>query len=721
VSRVSLRSTFETAVKIFRLESWLRLLFLCVLVGIAAGLVGVAFTVGLRFANEELLNGVLFEIKPGGVLNLVLLLAIPATGLFLAGLIAHKWAPEVRGGGVDPVIKAFHREQGLIRPRVPWFKAICSILTLGSGGSAGKEGPTVHIGAGIGSYLGQRLGLSVRDRRILMLSGCAAGLGAVLQTPLGGALFAAEMLYREPDFEHDAVIPGIISSVTAYSIFSAILGHQPLFGVGTLTLPTGQGAAGDYPPNFPSFYGSHLGELFHYALLSILLAIVAFFFVKALRFMRKVVRRSKISVLVWPLLAGLGLGLMAAVLMTVESMTPKHILGEGHEIAHKVLGSAITFDFDDFTIKALVLMLVCKILATCLTIGSGASGGVLFPTLFIGAMTGALYGKLWQGHDWMPNWLVPTPEARAGLIFVGMAGLFTGCTKTPIASLVMISEMTGSYGLVVPLMLVCASTYLLTASFTMDEDQVRGMADSPAHRGDFLVNVLEEISVRAAVSTHAPPELIHADMPFPQVLEKIKNSKATTYPIVDENDYLLGIFSLSDIRQIMNDRAVGNLVVAGDLGTPNVPTVTLDTPLSEALTLFTQLEIDELPVVEVANSSSRGGITVSTRIKRPRGPVGSRKVVGMLSRHDMIAAYRKRLNEIETLEAQESHGSQVFSDVKESESALADAALADEGETEAEEQKRVRREPVRDAGNITDDLLKDPLDQSAPPESPDKK
>jgi CIC family chloride channel protein len=147
-----------------------------------------------------------------------------------------------------------------------------------------------------------------------------------------------------------------------------------------------------------------------------------------------------------------------------------------------------------YTVLALALVVLCKIVATGLTIGSGASGGLLFPILFIGGLTGAAYARFWQGLP-LPDWMSLTPEARGGMIMVAMGGVFCGCTKTPIASLVLVSELTGSYGLAVPLMLCCASTYLLTTSFTIDEEQVGSIADSPAHRGDFMLNVLEGLKV----------------------------------------------------------------------------------------------------------------------------------------------------------------------------------------------------------------------------------
>lgn len=208
---------------IFRLKSWFRLLLLCVLVGIASGAGALAFDHGLKLLDHYLLRQWLFQLQPGA--SAWWLAVIPALGGALAGLLAWKLAPEAVGHGTDSVIRAFHKDRGQIRARVPIVKGICSILTIGTGGSAGKEGPITQIGAGCGSTLARVLGLSIPDRRILMMAGVAGGIGAIFKAPLGGALFAAEVLYRDPDFEHDAVIPGVISSVVAYSICTAVDGH----------------------------------------------------------------------------------------------------------------------------------------------------------------------------------------------------------------------------------------------------------------------------------------------------------------------------------------------------------------------------------------------------------------------------------------------------------------------------------------------------------------
>jgi len=645
-----LQRLVRRAFRFFHLQSWFRLLVLCALVGVVSGFGALLFERSLKGLEAALLTGWLFQsTAPAWAL-----MVVPAIGGALAGGFALWLAPEATGHGTDAVIRAFHRNQGEIRARVPLVKSLCSILTIGTGGSAGKEGPIAQIGAGFGSVLATMLRLSVRDRRILMLAGVAGGIGAIFKAPLSGALFAAEVLYRDPDFEHDAVIPGVISSVTAYSIFTQFEGHDRI-----IQLLDASGR--DLPAiAFPSQGGSVPAELFHYAVLSALCALVAYLFVKSLHLVEhKIFKPLPIPRIAKPALGGILLGLMVLLLGLVFSdlqplgFHPSELMAGGNTFLQTAVNnvlqatpvdSAITMKMAGF----FAVIIFGKIIATSLTIGSGGSGGLLFPAVYLGGMTGATYAKFCRAlHDagYLPAALFLPPNLRAGLILVGMGGVFSACTKTPIASLVMISEITGSYGLVVPLMVTCASAYVLSRSFGMNEEQVPGIVDSPAHRGEFLVNVLEDITVADALPTPAKPEVFDANTPFKIVLDRIKHSTASVFPIVDENECLVGIFSLGDIRQIMNEQSVGMLVVAGDLGSTNVASVTMETNLDDALRQLTSKNLDELPVVET---------------KAACAPDHHPRVLAMLSRRDLIAAYQRRLHALEKADELEHEGSDVF-------------------------------------------------------------
>lgn len=706
---------FERAARFFHLQAWFRFLVLCVLVGALAGLGALAFEHALKAVERFLLEGWIFDTAAPGY-AWWWLLAVPAGGGALAGVIALRFAPEAAGHGTDAVIRAFHRQRGEMRARGPLVKGLCSLLTIGTGGSAGREGPIVHIGAGLGSTLASLARLSAHDRRILMLAGVAGGLGAIFKAPLGGALFAAEVLYREPDFEHDAVIPGVISSVTAYSVFTTVDGY------GRLLQFRDTAGVELAPLSFPSPGGNSAAELFHYAVLSLLCALVAFLFVKAVQSLdQRCFRLLPLPAALKPALGGLLLGALALGLMlslrhvaapagqALGASQPNHIMSGGYAYLQAVLNGALDTSVADHWVSLklagfLGVVVLAKILATGFTVGSGGSGGLLFPALFLGGVTGAAYSKLCHAlHDagWLHAVLALQPNARAGMILVGMGGVFAACTKTPIASLVLVSEITGSYGLAVPLMLTCASAYLLSRSFTINLEQVPGIGDSPAHRGDFLVNVLEGIKVGEALIERGKPETFQADTPFNKVLERIKVSTATVFPIVDEKECLLGLFSLGDIRQIMNEQAVGSLVVAGDLGTTDVAYVTLDTNLDDALRLFTRKNLDALPVVESLDQKRTSMTGVSTAIRPPRGPVGTMRVIAVFSRRDLIAAYHRRLHALQRADELDRRASQLLVETTE-----APAGVAQEPEQEPPQPPEPP--PAADAAQPGADLLEDP-------------
>ena len=252
------------------------------------------------------------------------------------------------------MIRAFHRARGVVRPRVPLVKAIATIVTLSSGGSAGKEGPVAQIGGGIGSLLGTALGLNARDRRILLLAGTAGGLGAIFRAPLGSAITAIEVLYRE-DFESDALIPCVISSVTAYVVFVLLVGGQRIFAV----------------PEFPLFTPI---ELPGYVLLALVSVPVGRVYIALFRIMRqRVFAKLPGPRALRPMLGGLCVGAIG------------FFVPEAYGVGWGYLQRAID---GQIVVGALALIVAAKILATCFTVGSGGSGGVFGPTLFIGGMLG---------------------------------------------------------------------------------------------------------------------------------------------------------------------------------------------------------------------------------------------------------------------------------------------------------------------------------------------
>jgi CIC family chloride channel protein len=271
-------------------------------------------------------------------------------------------------------------------------------------------------------------------------------------------------------------------------------------------------------------------------------------------------------------------------------------------------------------LSLLVVLCLGKIIATSLTISSGGSGGVFAPSLFIGAMLGGAYGLICERL--FPG-MIDNPEA---FVLVGMGGFFAGAARVPLTAMLMVCEMSGSYGLLIPLMLVSiVNMAILSSRWTLYEEQVPSIIDSPAHQGDFVIDVLEQIHVREVMGVGRKLDIIPEDMPLPQILRVAATSSNTYFPVVDRDNQLHGIFSLRDLRTALTGNGAGSLVLATDLATSPVLTVSPQDDLHTALRRFTQKNIDEIPVVD----SEEG-----------------KEIIGVLSRRDVISAYHDRVTEL---------------------------------------------------------------------------
>ncbi len=526
---------------------------------------------------------------PAAILHFVsphawLLIVIPTLGGLISGLIVFLIAPEAEGHGTDAMIEAFHQRGGYIRKRVPFVKILASALTIGSGGSAGKEGPIAQIGAGFGSFLGSVLKLKPRDRRVLVLAGAASGIGAIFRAPLGAALFGPEVLYREMEFESEAILPCVVSSIVAYSIFSLFYKGGALFFPGQVQFALPE-------------------ELLSYALFGVVCALVGFIYVRFFYGLRDhFFLRLPLPRIFWPALGGLLLGLTIYFYPQVSSI--------GYGWVQMAMEGKLLW-------HTMLVLVFLKILATSFTISSGGSGGVFGPSVFIGAMLGGAFGFL--GHQVAPNWVV-NPQA---FVLVGIGAFFAGVAKVPLASIIMACEMSASYTLLVPLMLVSAISYLLLGKTTLYEKQVVARIASPAHMSEFARGLLGDMWVSEAVSPH-PVTLVPENMPFGQLVRVVTNSPDSHFPVIDAAGKMTAILSINDIREVMFEESISSLIVAKDVATPNVVRVFWDESLAEALEKMAVLEVDELPVV------------------REEAPD---EIVAMISKRDIISYYHSRIRE----------------------------------------------------------------------------
>ncbi|MCA9189569.1 MAG: chloride channel protein [Pirellulaceae bacterium] len=585
---------------IFDTEASGRLILFSPIVGIVAGLGAVAFFFLLQHLQQFMLGHIEgYYPPPAGdepALHAMQMpthwwavVIVPVIGGLVCGMIVYGLAPEAEGHGTDAMVRAFHRLGGRIRARVPFVKAIASIVTISTGGSAGREGPIAQIGAGFGSLFAERIGLGEQERRLLMLSGGAGGIGAIFRAPLGGALFVSEVLYGSTALEFAAVIPCFIASITAYAVFAAIYG---------------QGLAFNTPP---SLVFDRISELPFYVLFAVVCGVAGYAYVTIFYGLRnRVFKKLPVPNMIKPAIGGLGLGIIALWL-------PQLMSGGYGWIQLAINGK--------LTLTLMAILCIGKIVTTSLTISSGGSGGVFAPSLFIGAMLGGAYGQI--VNQVFPGAL-ENPEA---FVLVGMGGFFAGVARVPLTAMIMVCEMSGSYGLLIPLMLVSImNTALLSSKWTLYEEQVNSILDSPAHTGDFVIDVLEQIHVRDVLDTDRPIDFVREDLPITEIMRLVSYSQITYFPVVDRENRLTGIFSLRDLRAVLMGNGAGSLILAADIAVSPVLTVTVNDDLHTALRRFTQKNIDYLPVVDTEDS---------------------RKIVGMLSRRDVIGAYHDRVTELQ--------------------------------------------------------------------------
>lgn len=576
-----------------------RWLALALLIGIVAGLGAALLTWSVDGVASLLHHRVVgFEAPGHGATGAgswqppqrpwLLLLVLPGAGL-LVGWIVTTFAPEAEGHGTDAVIAAYHRQGAALHWRIIPTKLIASALTIGSGGSAGREGPVAHISAGFASFLAQLLKLPTLDRRILVICGMAAGIGGMFRAPLGAALFAIEVLYSENDYESEALIPAIMSSIVAYVVNASLTGWHPIFAT--------------HVPQFTS-----PRELLAYLLLGIVLALVGVVYVRVFYGMRdNVFARLPVPAMVKPAIGGLLLALLALVV--------PQVMAGGYGWIQLTLDGGMPLGI-------LLMLIPAKILATSFTISSGGSGGVFAPSLVIGGVTGAVFAAALER-------LAPGfAPATAACVLVGMGGFFAGVAKVPIASLIMVAEMSGSYNLLVPLMLVCSVTFLLTRGVSIYEAQVPTRIDSPAHIGELQLDILEKLTVREVLEPGQELITVAPGTPFGRIIELVAETDQHAFPVVDDDGLVVGLFSMTDVRRMMATPEVWSLLVATDLSVSASTMAYLEPgdDLHTAVRRFTAFRHENLPVLASPPPS---------------------KVVGMLSYQRVLEAYDEEIHRLQ--------------------------------------------------------------------------
>ncbi|TVR31604.1 MAG: chloride channel protein [Spirochaetaceae bacterium] len=422
------------------------LILLYVMVGIVAGVGAILFQQLLSLINIYLMQGLVgymdiqivsgirrFRLPwPPPQFRIWLFPLVAGLGGLLTGIIVQRYAPEAAGHGTDEVIAAYHHHDGEMRLRASIVKLLCSAITLGSGGSGGKEGPIAQIGAGFGSFICTRIPYYRAYRREIMLAGMAAGIGAIFRAPLAGAIFAAEILYSHTNYNGKVLIPAILASSVSYGIYAIYFGFARVIAV-------------------PAFaYQFSLSHLPSFTILGLVAALGAILFVRVFYGIRDLFRRISIHPRLKPAIGGFATGCIAIFVPGA--------LGEGSLYMQRIVHGELAFG-------ALAVLLVAKMVTTGLSIGSGGSGGIFGPSLFIGAALGGVFA----GFHAL---LFPASNIPAVVfVLLGMVAFFSGAANAPISTVLIVSEMSGAFSLLLPFLWVAVISYIFSQSRNIYENQ----------------------------------------------------------------------------------------------------------------------------------------------------------------------------------------------------------------------------------------------------------
>lgn len=469
-----------------------------------------------------------------------LVILLPAAGGLLVGLITYYFAPETRGHGVPEVMEAVATRGGRIRPRVAVAKALASGICIGSGGSSGREGPIVQIGSAAGSTLGQLLRLSSADLKVLVGCGATAGITATFNTPIAGVLFAIELILLE--FKTRSFVPLVISSVFATIISRAFLGSQPAFPI-------------------PAYTFQHPGELILYLILGLLAGMVGVFLIEGLYRTEDLFEAIRVHPVFKPLLGGLLLGALG--------IGFPQIFGVGYETVSRILSQEIG-NAGVQLMGLLFLLALVKIVALSLTLGSGGSGGVFAPSLFIGAAFGGAFGVLVNLA--FPMIAAPYPAYA----IVGMAAVFAAASRATLTSIIMLFEMTRDYNIILPLMFACVVADIVCWLIYPDTIYTKKLSRHGIRiEQDLEINFLRTRFVEEIMTQGV--ETISQNLPLREVRDRILETGHQGFPLVDEGGRLVGIITGSDVMEaIKRDKNLPAITVAQQNLIVAYPDETLD-------------------------------------------------------------------------------------------------------------------------------------------------
>jgi CIC family chloride channel protein len=549
-------------------------------IGILSGLSAVV----LRIMIEEIRAG--FALLPsfsGDWLTVAWpgIILAPALGGLIVGPLITRFAPEAKGHGVPEVMAAIIRKGGFIRPRVAYVKALASAITIGSGGSVGREGPIIQIGSSVGSTLGYLLRLPPRTMRTFVACGAAGGIAAAFNAPIAGSLFAVEIILG--DFGFIQLAPIVTSSVMATVVSRGLEGDFAAFGV-------------------PKYALVNPLELVPYVGLGLLCGLAAVLFIVTLDWLEELFdHRLRFPEWGKPMLGGLCIGLIG--------LAYPHVFGLGYDVIDLALHGQLP-------LLMLAVLAVVKLLATSITLASGGSGGIFTPSLFMGAMLGGVVGRI-------ANAFQPELTASSGAYsLVGMAAMVGAATHAPITAIVIIFELTNDYKIILPLMI--STIIAVITAHALKRESIYTL--KVKHLGIDLdespeTNVLKKVRVREIMRQRF--DQVPQDLPFNFLVDQLLQTARSHLPVVNEQGRLMGIVRRFMAPQLAIDRTLlADAVIALDVAEREGPVLLPGDNLEQALLRFNESGLRELYVLE---------------------DLVDRRVVGMVRKGDVMDAYQREM------------------------------------------------------------------------------
>jgi len=566
----------------FRLGPHTSLIVMAFLIGLLSGGANMLFRSVLEFCKSMILDGgsELLGIYKGGFYRILTPL-LPVTGALLLIPLSYRFPGEVKGYGFPGFLEKVNLRDGIIRLRTIILKIIAPSLTIGSGGSAGVEGPIAQIGGGIGSLVGQVFNVSGNRMKLLIAAGAAGGISATFNAPIAGVMFATEIVLLG-NFELTSFGAIVVSAGMATAISRVYYGSTPVFSVPEYTL---QG----------------LAETPFYLFLGLVVGPLAVLYIKVFYRAKEYFDNLKINEHLKPVVGAFMIGM-------VGIFFPQ-VLGDGYEYIEEALRGEMVF-------KLMFVLAFLKIFATSVTLGSGGAGGVFAPALFIGAMIGGAFGAL--VHLLFPAYTA-SPGAYA---MVGVGAFLAAVTHAPLTGMFLLFEMTGNYKIIIPIMFATTIGTFVAHRLFRDSIDTYELA-----RKGINIHAGREVSILSSIKVK---DVMRRD--FITVRDKvnlkefvelvIEGGGGFYYPVVNSKGEMVGIISLQDVRKVLFEEYIKEIVKVGELATEDVLVLKPDDDLVKALHHFAEMDIEEIPVVDEKNP---------------------KKVIGMLRRGDVISIYNREV------------------------------------------------------------------------------